>query len=229
MIRALIIDDEPTVAKIITHFIAEDNMPIEIVGIAGNGYIGASMIRKLEPGLVFIDIQMPIMNGFEVIREQPDVSYIVITAFDSFEYAQESLRLGVKDILLKPIDHDQLVEAIRRAVGWSFTSNDVVNEIVEYIHGHYSERISLSELADMFYVTPGHISRLFKQHVGENVTKYINRVRIENAAKMLKQGCSVKSVSERVGYNNLNNFYMHFKEFEGTTPAAYAKEDKEEK
>ena len=57
-----------------------------------------------EPGLVFMDNHMPYMNGFEVIQKLQGSKVIIITAYDSFEYAQRALRLGASDILSKPIE-----------------------------------------------------------------------------------------------------------------------------
>lgn len=224
MIKALIIDDEPAVATIIKHFISEEGLPIEIAGVAENGVNGVSMIKREKPQLVFLDIQMPVMNGFEVMREMPDTNYIIVTAFEYFEYAQEALRLGAKDILLKPIEFEQLLRSISRAIGWSFTANDTINQIMEHINEHYAEKISLTDLSDRFFVTPSHIARLFKQHVGESVVSYINRVRIKKSQQLLKHGVSIKDAAEQVGFESLNNYYKYFKIYTGLTPAAYCKE-----
>ena len=83
MIKALIADDEKAVATIIEHFINTENMPIEIIGRAENGAEAVRLIKKENPQLVFLDIQMPVMNGFEVMQAQPNVKYIIITAFES--------------------------------------------------------------------------------------------------------------------------------------------------
>ncbi|HIX58845.1 MAG TPA: response regulator, partial [Candidatus Blautia gallistercoris] len=124
MIRAVICDDEPAAANIIRHFIEGEKLPIEIVGTAENGREAINLIEKEEPELVFMDIHMPCMNGFEVISQVPESKFIIITAYDSFLYAQKALRLGASDILSKPIELEQLRDAIIRAVGWEFTSND---------------------------------------------------------------------------------------------------------
>ncbi len=223
MIKAVIVDDEPAVATIIQHFIKEESLPIEVVGVADNGANGVSMIKRLEPQIVFLDIQMPMMNGFEVIREYPDMNYVIVTAFDYFEYAQEALRLGAKDILLKPIEKEQLLKAISRAVGWNFTGNEIVDGIMEYVDKHYAEKISLSTLSEQFFVTPGHIARLFKKHVGESAVSYINRIRVEKSKKILKEGSSVKDAAEQVGFESLNNYYKYFKLHTGMTPAEFTK------
>lgn len=223
MIKAIVIDDEPAVATIIKHFIEEENLPVEIVGVAENGVNGVSLIKREKPQLVFLDIQMPMMNGFEVIREAPDTNYIIVTAFESFEYAQEALRLGAKDILLKPIEYEQLVASISRAIGWKFTENDTINGIIEYINEHYAEKISLSTLSENFFVTSSHIARLFKQHLGESTVSYINRIRIEKSEKLLRQGVSIKDAAEKVGFDSLNNYYKYFNKYIGMTPAAFVK------
>ncbi|MCC8883456.1 response regulator [Clostridioides difficile] len=91
MRRALIIDDEEAVLKIITHFIEMKDMPIKIVGKATSGDEAVDKIIGLEPDIVFIDIQMPIYNGLEVIEKTSHLSkkinFVVITAFNYFEYA----------------------------------------------------------------------------------------------------------------------------------------------
>lgn len=221
MIKAIIIDDEQAIVKIISHFVEQGDLPVEIAGTASDGVTGVNMIRNIKPDLVFLDIQMPLMNGFEVMKEMPDTKYIVITAFESFEYAQNALRLGASDILLKPVRYSQLMESISRVIGWKFTSNATVNEITEYISRHYAEKITLELLSEIFFLTPTHITKLFKKHTGENITNYVNRIRIKHAVTLLDQGLSVAEVSEKVGYPSLNNFYKQFKRYTGTTPASY--------
>lgn len=100
MIKTIIVDDEPMVAEIIRYFVKKGDLPLDIVGTADNGIIAEELIRKYQPDLVFLDIQMPMKNGFEVMRDQPDTKYIIVTAFDTFDYAQRALRLGAMDILL---------------------------------------------------------------------------------------------------------------------------------
>lgn len=141
MIKAIIVDDEPAVSEILTFFIKKNELPIEIVGIAEDGQEAIALIGQEKPRLVFLDIQMPVMNGFEVMqRSNSETDFIIITAFESFSYAQKALRLGAKDILLKPIQYEQFTEALTRAIGWQFTGNATVNGVLEYIHSHYAEK-----------------------------------------------------------------------------------------
>ncbi len=221
MLKAVVVDDETRTESIIRYFIEHEGLPLEIVASAPNGKLGVAEIRKHKPDIVFLDIQMPVMNGFEVMAEEPDQKYIIVTAYDEFSYAQKALRLGAADILLKPVELAQLIQSIERATGWRMTGNDTVNDIIEYIRKHYAEKISLTQIAERFYLTQSHVARLFKKHTGDNVLNYINRIRIENAKKLLEDGVSVKDAADQVGYDSLNNFYKYFKRYTGTTPAEY--------
>lgn len=222
MIKAIIVDDEPAVAKIITHFTEKENLPIEIVGIAENGIEALELIKKRDVQLVFLDIHMPFMDGFKVIEAEPEKNYIIITAYDSFKYAQKALRLGAKDIILKPIEYKQLLQSIVRVIGWNITENPVLNEILEYVNNNYGEKLDLTTLSNMFFVTPSHISRLFKKYMNTSTISYIHEVRVKKAIELLRESdVSIKEVAERVGYESLNNFYKYFKQYTGVTPAVF--------
>ncbi len=82
---------------------------------------------------------MPFMDGFEVIEKAGDCKVIIITAYDSFSYAQKALRLGACDILAKPIDFEQLKTAVERAIGHQYTADPRMNEVISYIYAHYME------------------------------------------------------------------------------------------
>ena len=129
MIRAIIADDEPAAGIIIRHLVQKSKMPIEIIGTGTDGQMTLDMIRSKNPELIFLDIQMPRMNGFEIIQAEPNRKYIIITAYESFQYAQQALRMGAKDILLKPVEYDTFCTSVGRAIGWKFTQNDMANDI----------------------------------------------------------------------------------------------------
>ena len=225
MIRAVICDDEKAALNIIRHFIEAEKLPIQIVGTAENGRDAWNLIQCEKPDLVFMDIHMPYMNGFEIIQKMKDTKVIIITAYDSFEYAQKALRLGASDILSKPIDMEQLKQAVIRAIGWSFTGNEVVDTILAYLYGHYAEKIELETLAQLTYCTESHIARVFKKHTGTTIISYVHKIRIEKSIQMMEeQNLSVKEVALVAGYQNLNHFYKYFNQYTGMTPAAYMKQ-----
>lgn len=222
MIRAIVADDEPAVASIIRHFIETEGLPVDIVGVAENGGQALEMIRSMRPDVVFIDIQMPIHTGLDIMRQFSETKYIIITAYESFNYAQEALRLGAYDILLKPIDSGQLIEAITRCVGCQFTANPLTNQVMQYIHNHYAEQIDLPKLAEAIHASTSHMARTFKKHAGLSIHSYLNKVRIDKAKIMLaNKDLSIQEIAGGLGYESLNNFYKYFKSATGLTPALF--------
>jgi two-component system LytT family response regulator len=115
-LKTLIVDDEPIARKVLREEL--DSMAdIEVVGEADNGVAALDLIAGRQPDLVLLDLQMPEMGGFEVIRKirhgtnLPVV--VIVTAYD--KYALEAFEAGAIDYLLKPVGRDRLTEAIERA------------------------------------------------------------------------------------------------------------------
>jgi two-component system, LytTR family, response regulator len=112
-IRALIIDDETLARELIKNYLK--NQPgIEIIGECENGFEGVKNISELKPDLVFLDIQMPKLNGFEMLEltdNPPEV--IFITAHN--EFAIRAFEMNAIDYLLKPYSQDRLLAAVSKA------------------------------------------------------------------------------------------------------------------
>lgn len=112
-IRTLIVDDEPLARERIAHLL-EGESDIEVVGECGDGKSAASAIRSKTPDLVFLDIQLPEMDGFAMIDSIPSErlpAIIFVTAYDQF--ALQALRLHAVDYLLKPVERKHLAEALQ--------------------------------------------------------------------------------------------------------------------
>lgn len=233
MRRAVIADDEDLSRDVIKFLIGRYASPLKVVGEAASGDETLEVIHKVRPDLVFIDIKMPVYNGLEVMEMTKQcyadaIQFIVITAYSYFEYAQTSLRLGAKDILLKPIEPKQFMETMERVRGYNYTDNGTFNEILAYIHHNYKRNISLKECANAYHMNVSHISRMFKKYLGMSFTGYINNLKINEAKKLLKDSnLSIKEVADRVGYNNMNYFYKNFKNNTGMTPNIFKKNGSE--
>jgi two-component system, LytTR family, response regulator len=115
-IRALIVDDEPIARRGLRAMLAGCS-EVDVVGEAASGAEGLAQFRRLAPRLVFLDIQMPDVDGFAVVRELPsdDMPAIVfVTAFE--QYALPAFEANAVDYLLKPFDAARLARSVRRAV-----------------------------------------------------------------------------------------------------------------
>ncbi|MGL6199299.1 MAG: response regulator transcription factor [Lachnospiraceae bacterium] len=226
MKKVLIVDDEKSSAEIISYFIKEYQLPLEILGIASRGDIALKEIKRVKPDIVFLDIEMPFLNGLQVIEEAnnsgySNTVYIVITAFNKFDYAQKALRLGAKDLLLKPVQYNQFCETMQRVIGYQYSNNALFNQLLEYIHEHYTEDLELSDCATALSTSTNNILRMFKKYLDTNFTAYYNKLRINKALELLAKGYAIKEAAHAVGYHNLNYFYRKFKEQVGMTPKEY--------
>jgi two-component system LytT family response regulator len=112
MVRVLIIDDEKHCCDNLQWQLKQYCPDVEVVGVSNTAEEGLSQIRRLEPQLVFLDVEMPGMSGFEMLEVLPDINFDIIftTAFN--QYAIRAIRFGALDYLLKPIDKDELCEAV---------------------------------------------------------------------------------------------------------------------
>lgn len=112
MIRAIIIDDEPLATDIIREYLA-DFSEFEIVAVCYNGFEGLKAIQEFRPDLIFLDIQMPKINGLELLELLEDPPAVIFTtAFD--EYAMKAFDAHAIDYLLKPISKARFAKALEK-------------------------------------------------------------------------------------------------------------------
>ena len=114
MLRAILIDDEKNSLGAL-RLELEINCPsVQIVGLCRGPEEGLAAIKSSEPDLVFLDIQMPEMNGFELLRSLPEVNFdvIFVTAYDS--YSMQAIKVSALDYLLKPVDGEELQRAVKK-------------------------------------------------------------------------------------------------------------------
>lgn len=112
MIKAIIIDDEPLARMIIREYLQKQE-GIEVVAECGDGFEGAKAIQQFKPDLVFLDIQMPKLTGFEMLEIIDELPHIIFTtAFE--EYALKAFEKNAVDYLLKPISEDRFNQAIQK-------------------------------------------------------------------------------------------------------------------
>jgi two-component system LytT family response regulator len=114
MINAVLIDDEKhgleTLSMLLTRYCKEVN----IVEMCNSAKKGVEAINKHKPDLVFLDIEMPMMNGFELLEQFNEISFAVIFTTSYDQYAIKAFRYSALDYLLKPIDPEELVVSVKK-------------------------------------------------------------------------------------------------------------------
>ena len=153
--RCIIVEDELLSRSTLEELIKRHCAELEVVALCKDGTEGLDAIRSLEPDLVFLDIEMPNMNGFEMLAEfdQVDFDVIFTTAYD--EFAVKAFKVSAVDYLLKPIDEEELQRSVRRAVEKqsSFMSREHVELLLSNVQaGERHEKIAIPSLDGIDFV-----------------------------------------------------------------------------
>ena len=245
MYKVLVVEDEELIRKGIVLTVDWPSIDCIVVGEAANGEEGLEAAERLNPTLIVTDLKMPKMDGLTMLqklRERGDMTdVIILTAYDSFAYAQTALRLGAVDFLLKPFHDGELEEAVRRvkrrqeANPQGEESGNLVPEVkrgdksryvrmaMEYIQEHYSDpSISVGSVAQALGISDGHLSHTFKKETDLTLLNFLTRVRIRKAMELLRT-CRYKvyEVAEMVGYRDIAYFSTTFKKVAGVSPSEY--------
>lgn len=241
MMKVLVVEDEEMIRKGIVLAVDWAALDCVVVGEASNGEEGLEAAQRYAPTLIITDLKMPKMDGIEMLRRLREAGnnafVIILTAYDSFAYAQSALRLGAVDFLLKPF-HDgeleQAVQALRRRLEpyrrepaipglKKGDKSKYVLQAMGYIGEHYSDpNITVAEIAQSIGISEGHLSHTFKKETDYTLLNYLTRYRIHKAMELLRD-CRVKvyEVAQQVGYKDITYFSATFKKVVGISPSEY--------
>lgn len=237
--RVLLVDDEIMIREGFKRLFDWEAHDCEVIGEAADGVQALAQIDELRPDIAIMDINIPIMNGLEVIRRSrakyPDMAFIIVSGYDDFSYCRQALRMQITDYILKPVDYEEFGDCIDRLKISIFERNTKgeaekgeerpISAITRYLQTHLAEEISLNTLADEFHLNPQYISQLFKNEIGVNFLTYLTNIRMERAKKLLlSTGLSITEIAEQVGYGDYRVFTKVFKKAESVTPSKYRKD-----
>ena len=253
MYSVVIIEDEALIRKGLFYALDWAALNCIVVGEAENGEKGLKLIEEKRPDIVILDINMPILNGIDMMAriEKIDFQPIILSGYDEFEYAQKAIDFGVCAYLLKPVDHEELIKAIQKAIGkiadrtvTSKAASDLKNilekldledisagenyskathMVIDYIKVHYSEKISVEDLVDHTFRSKTYLNSKFKQDTGQTINNYLNLYRIREAIRLIRDTDeTIDYISEKVGFANYRYFITVFKKYVGQTPTEFS-------
>lgn len=241
MYKVIFVDDEPLIFEGLKKIIDWQKYGISVAGCATNAEDAMVIIEEFKPEIIITDIRMQGVSGLDMIEELSKNGYdgyiIILSGHRDFEYAQRAIENKVFGYLLKPLNISkleklvmQIVEKLDAAPSALGYSDNTIEQIVEYIKTHFSEDISLGEIAKQHHFEMSNFSRMFKRYTGENYTDYVAKLRIEYAKKYLEQTTrSIEEITEKVGYKSVRYFRELFMEYTGITPSQYRKERRKNK
>ncbi|MDX5474919.1 MAG: helix-turn-helix domain-containing protein [Bacillaceae bacterium] len=189
------------------------------------------IVKKHEISLAFLDIQLPGKSGLELAKEltesHPSLDIVMVTAFQNFEYAKTSIKLGVIDYITKPVIEEELLSVVNKYAQLGRYS-DAVMGALQIIHQQYSKRLTLDYLASNIHINPAYLSRKFQEEVGMGFSEYLNDYRLKEAQKLLLDfpNLSISAISEKCGFNSQHYFSQMFRKLTGYSPRDYRSKEK---
>ncbi|MNQ74775.1 putative response regulatory protein [compost metagenome] len=199
------------------------------------------------------DIKMPVMSGIELSKEiferKIPVRIVLLSAYRDFEYAREAMQYGARQYMVKPAKYNEIIRVfteLKQELDHNLSRNTltvpkvseepvpqqpitglddpVTAQIIKLVNEDYRQ-VTLQIAADLVHMNASYLSAYFKKRTGMNFSDYVQKVRMEKAAELLKQKqLKAYEVSELVGYVNDKNFIRSFKQYYGTTPGQYKNE-----
>ena len=260
--KLLIVDDEMFAVSGIMEGVNWDVLPFDDIRQKYSYAQAVETLEEYPADVVMCDIEMPQESGLDLIAwvnaHQPETVCLILSCHDEFDFARQAVRLKCFDYILKPTRYDHLTEVLKKAAkvveekhsrqvlesyGQQYidrisgvqeeNAEDAAEKAAHYIEEHLEEDISVREIADMVYVSPDHLTRIFKKRYQKTVKDYITQKRMMLAGELLKNPkMTVTMASDRVGYNNYSYFSEQFKRYYGMIPreyqAQYKKKQKED-
>ncbi|HEX5653966.1 MAG TPA: LytTR family DNA-binding domain-containing protein [Chitinophagaceae bacterium] len=164
MLKVLLIDDEERATDSLRLMIQKTIPEIQQVMVCNDARKAADMIHHFQPGLVFLDIQMPHMNGFEVLEKMPNKNFKIIFTTAYNEYAIQAIRFSAFDYLLKPVDIEELQASVHRFLEGSEDYREqfeLLKNIMHNIQASSAEefRLALPTKEGVHFLVPDEIIR----------------------------------------------------------------------
>ena len=174
MLKALLIDDEERATDSLRLMIEKMVPEIEQIKVCNDARKAAEIIHEFQPGLVFLDIQMPHLNGFQLLEKMPNKNFKLIFTTAYNEYAIQAIRFSAFDYLLKPVDVEELQASVQRFLQTQQDYKqqyDLLKNIMHNIQSPSSDefRLALPTKEGVHYLQPAQIIRC--EAVG-NYTKF---------------------------------------------------------
>lgn len=242
MLKVLLVEDEDLIRRGLRFQMDWTAAGCVVADEAASGQEGLEKIGLLRPDVVVTDVRMPDMDGLEMLKrglELYSFDAIVVSGYSEFDYAQQAIRLGVAEYLLKPVDFNDLRSCIQKIVARrqqrqqegqsapplvpeldpAALTNRYAARMLQYIQEHYAQRISLTDLSQELNVSCTHLNAKFKAEVGYTFHDFLNHYRISRAVELQKQGnLKLYEIAEMVGFSDYKYFNKVYKKYVGYPP-----------
>lgn len=238
-IKILIAEDEDIIRKGVAKYLKLHTDRFGIIYEADNGQDAFDIIVKHQPDIVLLDIQMPKMDGITVMQKAAKLNhnslFVILSGYDEFKYAQQALHYGAREYLLKPVRASDILACLNKLADKYIDTEEkkveendneesvpFVKEAKEYVEEHYTENLTVKEVAGIIGISSGYLSTMFNQSMGQSFVDYLNQLKINHACVYLEQNyLKVYEIAYKVGFQDEKYFTKVFKKIKGITPKEY--------
>lgn len=144
MIKALIIDDEPSAVNTLRLMLKRYVPEITDIQSTNDAQEGILLIKSFQPALLFLDIQMPVITGFELLKKLPAINLNIIFTTAHDQFAIQAIRFSALDYLLKPIDADELKAAVQKFIALRTPGGPLYNNLLTNITAQHKKDYKLA-------------------------------------------------------------------------------------
>jgi two-component system response regulator YesN len=251
--QVMIVDDEPSALNQLTGYVTKTGLNFHVVAKALSSDDAIYSLSMTKPDLIITDIRMPLTDGLQMLQLIFKTGWngqvAIISGFDDFAYAQQAIRLGVKEYLLKPVFPEDIQNLLQRtqerfeqqeiklnelrheikaqlAGETKVDENEVLPNYLlrakDYIKQHYAEPLTLTQVGKIVAINPAYLSSRFAKYCGQNFIDYVTQYRLEKAQELLRlTNLQIQEVAVKVGYTDIGYFNRIFRRYTGQTPGAY--------
>jgi signal transduction histidine kinase/AraC-like DNA-binding protein/ABC-type sugar transport system substrate-binding protein len=228
----LVVDDDPNTLEMHVRIVQAQAVTNRVLQ-ARNGRDALQILNHTPVDLVLLDLMMPEMDGFEVLetmREQEttrDIPVIILTGRTLTEEDMARLNRGVSTVLSKGVfTVDETIihisTALERKRKLNSETQRLVRQAMAYLHQHYAEPVSRHEIAQHVGLVEDYLTHCFRQELGMTPIAYLNRYRINQAKRLLKESEQpITEIASAVGFADSSYFSRIFRRETGTSPEAF--------
>jgi two-component system, response regulator YesN len=247
MYSLLIVDDDYEVRRGLGDLFPWRKLGFAVAACVGDGRKALQYLNRNRVDVVLADVRMPFVSGLELARSLRESGrsplVVLLSAYDSFDYARKGIEYGVRGYILKPTAADEIQRVFSRLrKELEAKPPEIVSDaaretgrptgpegrsryydrVVEMTRGHVVENLAtatLTSAADAVGLSPTHLCRLFASHAGEGFSEFLTRTRMTRAQELLERSSArVSEIAGEVGYSTPRSFCRAFRRYFGRSP-----------
>lgn len=244
--RMMIVDPDQGICENIPYLLDWSQYGVSGILTAGSYEEAVSRAVDFQPHIALVELELGERRGYELVRYLREAGletvFCTMGVREDFQWVQRSMRAGARDYLLKPINTRELRSFMERAIlrelggtlperPSSQTGVDpvlrieygklsrITNKIILIVKSNYRRGLSLTSIAEMLNMSSKYIGRVFLQDTGMKFSAYLTAYRMIQAKRLIENSQEkISVVASMVGYSQLNNFYVHFKNYFHISP-----------